>query len=70
MRDHFPHAENGRVPSCPFLTLMRQKPSFSNSDSHSMPRRFVEKVVIGQHFRISIWPTLAFRAASILLRQT
>jgi len=49
---------------------MRQKPSFSNSDSHSRPYYFVEKAIIGQHFCIPIWLTLAIRTESTLFRQT
>jgi len=49
---------------------MRPKASFSNSDSHSMPRRFVEKAIIGQYFRIPIWLTLAIHSKAVLFRQT
>jgi len=53
---HFAHAMyfSSRAPSPTFLTLMRQKPSISDSDNHSMRRRFIEKASIGQHFRIPI----------------
>jgi len=70
MRDHFHNIGNDRAPSRPFLTHMRQKSSFPNSDSHSMRHRFVGKAIIGQHFRISIWLMLAIRIESNLLRQT
>lgn len=66
----FHNAGNGRAPSRSFLTHMRPKSSFSNNDSHSIPRRFVEKAIIGQHFRIPIWLALAFRSESTLFRQT
>ena len=69
MRGHFHNIGNDRAPSCPFLTLTRQKSSFSNNGSHSKFRHFVKKASIGQHFRISIWPTLAIRTESNLLRQ-